>query len=83
MYALYEGLVLSPADVLYSPLPMYHTAAGLMVTGAAMAEGLSSVSRSGESVTLPDIIIRPPYFRKKFSASQFWRDCYNNNVTVG
>merc|ERR1719341_1023924 len=63
MYALYEGLVLSPADVLYSPLPMYHTAAGLMVTGAAMAEGLSSVSR------------------KKFSASQFWRDCYNNNVT--
>ena len=51
MYALYEGLVLSPADVLYSPLPMYHTAAGLMVTGAAMAEGLSSVSRSGESLT--------------------------------
>ena len=52
MYALYEGLVLSPADVLYSPLPMYHTAAGLMVTGAAMAEGLSSVSRSVENVTI-------------------------------
>lgn len=52
MYALYEGLVLSPADVLYSPLPMYHTAAGLMVTGAAMAEGLSSVSRSVEDVTI-------------------------------
>ena len=52
MYALYEGLVLSPADVLYSPLPMYHTAAGLMVTGAAMAEGLSSVSRSAEDMTI-------------------------------
>ncbi len=52
MYALYEGLVLSPADVLYSPLPMYHTAAGLMVTGAAMAEGLSSVSRSVEDMAI-------------------------------
>ena len=52
MYALYEGLVLSPADVLYSPLPMYHTAAGLMVTGAAMAEGLSSVSRYVEDMTI-------------------------------
>ena len=64
MYALYAGLVLGPEDVLYSPLPMYHTAAGLMVTGAAMAEGLATVTR------------------KKFSASQFWRDCCTHGVTV-
>ena len=51
--------------MLYSPLPMYHTAAGLMVTGAAMAEGLATVTR------------------KKFSASQFWRDCCTHGVTVG
>ena len=63
MYALYEGIVLNETDVLYSPLPMYHTAAGLMVTGCAMGEGLSTVTR------------------KKFSASQFWRDCSTHGVT--
>ena len=64
MYALFEGLVLNEQEVLYSPLPMYHTAAGLMVTGCALAEGLSTVTR------------------KKFSASQFWKDCTTHNVTV-
>ena len=64
MYALYEGLALTKTDVLYSALPMYHTAGGLMVTGAAMAEGLRAVTR------------------KKFSASQFWKDCAEHNVTV-
>jgi len=64
MYALFEGLVLNEQEVLYSPLPMYHTAAGLMVTGCALAEGLSTVTR------------------KKFSASQFWKDCTTHNVTA-
>ena len=32
-------------DILYSPLPMYHTAAGAMVTGNAICEGVSIVSR--------------------------------------
>ena len=64
MYALYEGLALNRSDVLYPALPMYHTAGGLMVTGAAMAEGVSAVTR------------------KKFSASQFWKDCATHSVTV-
>lgn len=64
VYALFHGLVVSSEDVLYSPLPMYHTAAGLMVTGCAATEGASTVAR------------------KKFSASQFWRDCAVHKVTV-
>ena len=65
VYALFHGLVIKEEDVLYSALPMYHTAAGLMVTGCAATEGTSTVAR------------------KKFSASQFWRDCALHRVTVG
>ena len=45
MYALFHGLVITEADVLYSALPMYHTAAGLMVTGCAFTEGAATVAR--------------------------------------
>ena len=45
VYALFHGLVITEEDVLYSPLPMYHTAAGLMVTGCAFTEGASTVAR--------------------------------------
>jgi|688.fasta_scaffold1201763_1 hypothetical protein len=36
---------LTENDVLYSPLPMYHTSAGAMATGNAMMEGLTLISR--------------------------------------
>lgn len=36
VYALYTMTHLSEEEVLYSPLPMYHTAAGALVTGNAM-----------------------------------------------
>jgi solute carrier family 27 fatty acid transporter 1/4 len=36
VYALFTMTLLSEKDVLYSPLPMYHTAAGAMVTGNCM-----------------------------------------------
>ena len=45
VYALFTMTLLSEDDVLYSPLPMYHTAAGAMVTGNAMCEGMSMVTR--------------------------------------
>ena len=35
-YALYTMTLLHEDEVLYSPLPMYHTAAGALVTGNAM-----------------------------------------------
>jgi len=65
VYALFCMTKILKDDVLYSPLPMYHTAAGAMVTGNAVLEGISIVSR------------------KKFSASNYWKDCCRNNVTCG
>lgn len=45
VYALYSMTKLTEKDVLYSPLPMYHTSAGAMATGNAMMEGLTLISR--------------------------------------
>lgn len=45
VYALYSMTKLTENDVLYSPLPMYHTSAGAMATGNAMMEGLTLISR--------------------------------------
>lgn len=45
VYALFCMTELSESDNLYSPLPMYHTAAGAMVTGNAMCEGPTMVTR--------------------------------------
>lgn len=63
VYALFCMTGLFESDNIYSPLPMYHTAAGAMVTGNAMCEGPTMVTR------------------KKFSASQFWKDCAQQKVT--
>ncbi|CAL8071952.1 unnamed protein product [Orchesella dallaii] len=52
------------SDIQYTPLPLYHTTAGML--------GLGSVLFNGTSIVL----------RKKFSASQFWKDCIKYNVTV-
>jgi len=45
VYALYCMTAIRDDDVLYSPLPMYHTAAGAMIAGNAILEGVSIVSR--------------------------------------
>ena len=42
-YALYTMTMLHEDEVLYSPLPMYHTAAGALVTGNAMCVKVFSV----------------------------------------
>jgi len=44
-YALYTMTLLHEDEVLYSPLPMYHTAAGALVTGNAMVGGMKMVTR--------------------------------------
>jgi len=45
VYALYSMAKVYKDDILYSPLPMYHSSAGAMITGNAMLEGVSIVSR--------------------------------------
>ncbi|XP_034828224.1 long-chain fatty acid transport protein 4-like [Maniola hyperantus] len=44
-------LGLRPWDVMYNPLPLYHTAGGLVGTGAALVDGIPSVLRTKFSVT--------------------------------
>uniref|UniRef100_A0A673CN90 long-chain-fatty-acid--CoA ligase n=2 Tax=Sphaeramia orbicularis TaxID=375764 RepID=A0A673CN90_9TELE len=51
-------------DVIYTPLPLYHSAASLIGIGGTIELGATCV------------------LKKKFSASQFWNDCRQHNVTV-
>ncbi|XP_071448964.1 long-chain fatty acid transport protein 1-like [Hetaerina americana] len=51
-------------DVVYDPLPLYHTAGGII--------GAGQVILGGNTVAL----------RKKFSASNFWKDCVIYKCTV-
>jgi len=45
VYALFSVAKVYTEDVLYSPLPFYHTAGGVMFAGNALLEGVSLVSR--------------------------------------
>ena len=51
-------------DRVYCPLPLYHTAAGMI--------GVSTAIVNGGTLVL----------RKKFSASNFWKDCIKYECTV-
>lgn len=51
-------------DVIYTPLPLYHSAASLIGIGGTIELGATCV------------------LKKKFSASQFWKDCRQHNVTI-
>lgn len=56
---------LTPDDILYDSLPLYHSAGGMLGVGQAILRGVSVV------------------IRKKFSASNFWKDCAKYRCTVG
>ncbi|KAM6986460.1 long-chain fatty acid transport protein 6 [Aplochiton taeniatus] len=51
-------------DVVYIPLPLYHSAASLIGIGGTLEMGATCV------------------LKKKFSASQFWKDCKKYDVTI-
>ncbi|KAE8752621.1 hypothetical protein FOCC_FOCC000743 [Frankliniella occidentalis] len=51
-------------DVIYDPLPLYHTAGGILGIGQAVL--------TGNTVAI----------RRKFSASNFWKDCCQFKCTV-
>jgi len=51
-------------DVLYCPLPLYHSVGGMISLSGCLANGITMV------------------IREKFSASSYWKDCVNYQVTV-
>lgn len=51
-------------DVLYDPLPLYHSAGGMVGAGQTLLRGITVV------------------VRRKFSATNFWKDCVQYNCTV-
>jgi len=55
---------LSPEDVVYTCLPLFHSAGGGLGAGWMWAGGRTLV------------------MRRRFSASSFFQDCANHNVTV-
>ncbi|TRY68230.1 hypothetical protein TCAL_04167 [Tigriopus californicus] len=64
-FALYGMCAMDrKTDILYTMLPMYHTSANGLCTGAVIVSGMGMVCR------------------KKFSASNYWKDCAEHGVTV-
>lgn len=57
-------LPISRDDIIYDPLPLYHSAGGMV--------GVGQVFLHGSTVVI----------RRKFSASNFWKDCVKYNCTV-
>ena len=52
-------------DIVYDPLPLYHTGGGMLGIGQVLMFGMSAV------------------IRKKFSASNYWKDAVRYKATVG
>jgi solute carrier family 27 fatty acid transporter 1/4 len=46
MYSVYRSMELSPKDILYTSLPLYHSAGGLVGVGQALLGGLTVVLRN-------------------------------------
>jgi len=61
-FALFHNV--TEKDTIYCPLPLYHSAAGLLGVGMSWSVGA------------------PIVIKRKFSASTFFRDCFEYNVTV-
>jgi len=61
---LYYMTVIREDDVLYDPLPLYHSAGGMLGVGQQLLKGITVV------------------IRRKFSASNFWKDCAKYKCTV-
>ena len=62
--AVHTMLAFKDDDIIYDPLPLYHTAGGMLGVGQAVLLGNTVV------------------IRRKFSASNFWKDCSQYKCTV-
>lgn len=57
-------LALRKDDIIYDPLPLYHSAGTIVGAGQAIISGITVA------------------IRRKFSASNYWKDCIKYNCTV-
>jgi len=57
-------MAVSPKDILYSALPLYHSSGSMIGISVALLYGTTVV------------------ITKKFSASNFWKDCIRYDCTV-
>lgn len=62
--AVYCLARLNTKDTIYDPLPLYHSAGGMLGVGQTLLRGMTLT------------------IRKKFSASNYWKDCARYNCTV-
>nr|CAI5817307.1 unnamed protein product [Callosobruchus analis] len=62
--SLYCMSNLNDSDIFYNPLPLYHSAGGIVGVGQCLLFGLTVL------------------IRRKFSASNFWNDCYKHKCTA-
>ncbi|XP_025832140.1 long-chain fatty acid transport protein 4 [Agrilus planipennis] len=61
---VYSMSSMTEDDVVYDPLPLYHSAGGILGVGQCLLNGLTVA------------------IRKKFSASNFWKDCIKYRCTA-
>ena len=82
-WALYYMLGLNRnKDVLYTMLPMYHSSANGLVTGCVISEGTKNPNELVLETSIPFFPGLTMVCRKKFSASNYWKDCVEHKVTV-
>lgn len=62
--AIKTMLSITSKDIVYNPLPLYHSAGGIVGAGMAVINGSTVV------------------IRRKFSASNYWKDCVKYKCTV-
>lgn len=62
--AIKTMLSITAKDIVYNPLPLYHSAGGIVGAGMAVINGSTVV------------------IRRKFSASNYWKDCVKYKCTV-
>lgn len=71
-----QAFGIRPNDRMYITMPMYHSAGGILGIGQVVNLGMNYVRKFSHALGCTAII------RKKFSASNFWKDCIKHDCTA-